>query len=132
MLKISVLLLAVLFLFGCGKSAKREQVKDSPEFQEYGKPGPGKGQACYVGDAKAAHTCTEAMNGDTESIKLLNSYCERFEGQRGSGTCKVEGHMGTCRYIPEALNLKLRYYGRTWDEARTACAAEGGQFFSTY
>jgi hypothetical protein len=127
-----LVLLATGLFIGCGKASDRSKAGGSQEFQEYGKPGPGSGEACYVGPAEAAHTCTEAMVGDKESIKILNTYCANSGGQRGKGSCKTAGHIGTCRYMPNALNLKLRFYGQTFPEARTDCEREGGQLFSAY
>lgn len=126
----AVFLLSILP--ACGKAPARDKNGGGQEFQDYGKPGPGTGEACYVGPAAGAHNCVEAQTGDKASIKILNTYCASFEGQRGKGACKTEGHMGTCRFMTDAPNMKIRFYGQTFQQAKAACTEEGGTLYSAY
>lgn len=115
----------LIMTIGCGDAKK---VKGGAEevYQEYGKPGSPYGESCYVGPAKAAHSCTDVMSGDADGLRSLNLYCRKSSGQRAKGSCKREELVGTCRYMKDAPTLKMRFYNQSWSEAKSVCTDEAG------
>ena len=115
------LMMMTLVLASCG-TAKREKMDQARKNGgSFGKPGPYAGESCYIGEAQGAHACAEVAANDQTGEKILNTYCAQENGARTAGTCKVDGLVGTCRNIPGAVNIKMRYYNVSWAQAKIDC-----------
>ena len=128
-----LLFIAMTFVFaGCGGGAKKDAGDSAAASVFRQKPGPGTGQSCYVGDPEGAHSCTQITSSDTTSTKYIKRYCDNQGGTQDAGTCKTEGMIGSCFGIPGITDVRIRYYGMSWADAKLACDKNGGTLTRMY
>ena len=128
-----LLFIAMAFAFsGCGGSASGKAAAAAAAAAAYGKAGPGTGQSCYIGDKDAAHTCTQIAGTDTTSSTYMKHYCDNSGGVAMKYTCTMDGHIATCYGIPGVMDLRVRYYGSEWADAKTDCDKRGGTLTRMY
>jgi hypothetical protein len=127
--KYLILLILPLYI-SCAPIVNPDAV-DAPAYNgEFGKPGPGAGESCYVGSLKENFRCAEASEAD--AVKLLRQACKQFGGQHFNATCTQNLFQGTCRKLRPAPGVLVRYYG-VWNliDAQIDCGETFNGLFDT-